>query len=552
MDLLFSSASLLGLNYEFEFIGENFNFRNRKDLSIEGEILALTNYSGVQPIWSGISGVISTQTDYKEIILNGVSFGSGKLNSISFDAGIDVRRKKYSASISIYSTGNFSNLYQSGYSGLYTGFQAQDVRNIESLDETFDFQKNNDGTFTYNRQLNFNLQSGKTSGDLVTLHTQAKSIANLIFKSDVSFPFLNSQYPALYTQSGKKIYTENYDLLNSNYSFSESFTFQDQDNFSWVYDISLNTDENGETRVTEKGRIKNVDNRGSDSSAKDAFDLYQADIFHRCEAVYTGYYGTGCTLKEVELSSEFTRDQFAGEISYSIIFTNNEKTLGNNTGVFWDKTYSCENSNGVYFVSERGTIIGFDIGVVNSGYVNAFNFYSGVVLGGISSRSSAYFSNTMSGLGLSCSKSLLLDSKSVIDSEFERKIEYSFNYSTDSRLNTGAYTFLETNISNSLSTPLYNNIAILGDNSSEYAIGVYRGNSSLGNYKFSINMIGATNYDVNTLLNSAKSNVSKELIPSAEYYLKDASYSYDFNNKKFSLDTSFDYVSFRDLNNITI
>lgn len=545
MDLLFSSASLLGLNYEFEFIGENFNFRNRKDLSIEGEVIISSGTSGVLPIWTGISGIISTQTDYKNIILNGVSFGSGRLNSINFDPGVDVRRKKYNASFSVFSTGNFSNLNQSGYSGLYTGFQAQDVKNIESLDESFDFQVNSDNTYTYNRQLNFNLQSGRTDADLTTLHTQAKSIASLIFQSDVTFPFLNSAYPSFYEANGRKIYTENYDLINSSYSFSEVFTFQNSNNYIWVYDYSLSTDENGETVVVEKGKFRGIDSTKY-AAALAAFNTNYASSYNRCSGIYDYYYGSTCYLKNAPISVEIDRDSFIGEINYSINYSTSEKYA---SGVIWDKTHSCEYSDGAYKVSEQGSVVG--LGVRTARYAAASAFFTTPVLAQMSSRIAAYYTSVQSAFG-GCSQSFLEESRSMTDSEFDGKIEYDFSYSSDSRLNAGQYTFIESNYTDSLSTPLFNNIGIIGDNSSEYAVGVYRGNSALGNYKFEVNVKTSGSLDINTLLQYSKTQVSKSSIPSAEYFLKDASYSYDFNNKKFNLDVGFNYVKNRTLNNIII
>lgn len=548
MDLLFSSASLLGLNYEFEFIGENFNFRNRKDLDIEGDVIISSGYSGVRPIWSGISGIISTQTDYKNIVLNGTSFGSGRLNSISFQPGVDVRRKKYSASFSVFSSGNFANLNQSGYSGLYTGFLAQDVRNIESLDETFDFQVNDDRTFTYNRELSFNLQSGRTSADLDTLHSKAKQIATFIFQSDVTFPFLNSEYPSFYETQGKKVYTENYDLVNSQYSFSETFTFQNSNNYIWTYDYSLNTEDGSETSVVEKGTFKGV-NLSNYAAALAAFNTNFPASYSRCSGIYNYYYGTGCVLKNIPISIEINRDNFAGSINYTVNYSTSNKYQ---SGVVWDYTNSCDNSDGTYKVSEKGSIVG--LGVRTGKYNAAHSFYLTGVAPTVGSRITGYFTGVKTILGVSCDLDLVESASSITHAEFEGKVDYSFDYSTDSRLrSSGVYGYVETNYSDDLSVPLINTVGILGDRNSEYAISVYRGNSSLGQYQYSISLVpSGDSIDINTLTLAAKDEVSTSLIPSSEYYLSDASLNYDFNNKKFNFNAKYDYVLYRTLNNVLI
>lgn len=543
MELLFSSAATLGLNYEFEFIGENFNFRNRKDLTIEGELLALDNFSGVEPIWSGVSGIISTQVEYSNILLNGISFGSGRLNSISFTPGVDVRRKPYTASFSVYSSGNISNLIQSGYSGLYSGFSANDFKNISSLSETFDFQKNQDQTYTYDRQLDLSLLSGSPSA----AQSQAKNIANFIFQSDVTFPFLNSQYPNFYEASGRKIYSENYDLIKNEYSFSESFTFQNSSNYIWTYSHSTSQEENGEITVTERGRFKGINNSNY-TAALNGFNTNFSSHYTRCNVVMSYYYPS-CSLKSTPISIEIERDTFLGEISYTVVFSTNPKYVG---GVIWDYTHTCEQNDGVCSISERGTVIG--LGARASRFSVASTYFSTYVKPYISTRIASYYSGASLFLASTCSATFKEESSSITDSEFDGKIEYSYKFTNDSRIeNANGINFSEINISNSSPVPIISIYQILGDRNSEYAVPVYRGNSSLGSFSFNVKIISSeATQNINYLVQTAKSKISQSLIPSTEYYLKDVNYRYDFNNKDFSLDATYNYVRNRTLNDIRI
>ena len=543
MQLLFSSASLLGLNYEFEFIGGNFNFRNRKDLSIEGDLLALTNFSGVEPIWSGISGVISNQKEYSNIILNGTSFGSGRLNSISFEPGLDVRRKRYSASFSVYSSGNISNMNQSGYSGLYSGFNSNNFKNVASLSESFDFERNPDRTYSYNRQLDIELQSGNST----YCQKQAKEIASFIFGADITFPFINSQYPNFYEASGRKLYSENYDLISNKYSFTELFTFQSNQDFSWTYSHSVSLSENGENTITEKGQFKGV---ATDpySSALSAFDANFPSHYSRCNAIMSYYYPS-CSLQSSPISITIDRDIFLGTISYTVVFSNSPKYLST---VIWDYSYNCERQDGYFNVIEDGSVIG--LGDRQSRHATALNFYNSTVVSGISSRMSGYYTNFKTLLNAPCTATLNEDSRSVTDSEYDGSIRYNMTYSTDSRLRSfGVASFINSSESNSMSVPIVNIYKILGDSNSEYAAPVYRGNSNLGNYKFDVNLISATStQDLNSLVSIARSQINKSRIPASEYYLKDVSYNYNYNNRAFDFSATFDYVRNRGLNDIRI
>ena len=157
-------------------------------------------------------------------------------------------------------------------------------------------------------------------------------------------------------------------------------------------------------------------------------------------------------------------------------------------------------------------------------------------------------------MGIACPTTFQEESRSITDAEFDGKIEYSFNYSNDSRLRSaGGLNFVERNISNSAPVPLLSTTAILGDMNSEYAIPVYRGNSSLGKFGFNIKLIpsGATR-DINSLVRQAKSQILPSLIPSSEYYLKDVNYNYDYNNKSFDFNAEYDYVKHRSFNDIRI
>src|SRR4051812_23654173 len=110
MAIDFSNAKLLSYNRRNDFFGEAFRYASKADLSIEGSIYALDNEEGVTPVWTGMSGFIASANDYDAIMLNGTNFGSGRVNSLIFKEGNDVRIKDYTANLTVYDTGNLFNL----------------------------------------------------------------------------------------------------------------------------------------------------------------------------------------------------------------------------------------------------------------------------------------------------------------------------------------------------------------------------------------------------------------------------------------------------------
>jgi len=284
------------------------------------------------------------------------------------------------------------------------------------------------------------------------------------------------------------------------------------------------------------------------TSALAAFDANFGSHYSRCNAIM-GYYYPTCSLQSNPISITIDRDIFLGTISYSVTFSNSQKYLST---VIWDYSHNAEKQDGFYNITEEGTVIG--LGPRDSRYAAALSFYTGTVVAGIASRISGYYTGFTTFLGVPCLTSWTEDSSSVTHSEFEGRIKYNFTYSSDSRLkSTGAASFIDNSESDSSSVPITNVFQILGDMDSEYAVPVYRGNSSLGNYKFDVNLISVTSTnDLNSLSALAKTQISKSRIPSAEYYLKDVNYNYNYNSRAFDFSANFDYVKNRPLNSITI
>src|SRR5665213_1876025 len=98
MPLTFPNVSLLGLAQDSRLFDAGFQYSANRRLTIQGDLIDLSNAFGISGIWDGPQGLLQTvanQTNYQDLYLNGYSFGSGKVESITFVAGNDVRTKQY-------------------------------------------------------------------------------------------------------------------------------------------------------------------------------------------------------------------------------------------------------------------------------------------------------------------------------------------------------------------------------------------------------------------------------------------------------------------------
>ena len=117
MALDLSNVSLLGYNVQNQFLGDNtINHRKIITLDIQGYIddgKKEGNTGGVVETFRKINQQIAGAQDYWEndIIINGVSFGRGRIISLSFDSDIGtttdmIRYATYTATIETYKVGD--------------------------------------------------------------------------------------------------------------------------------------------------------------------------------------------------------------------------------------------------------------------------------------------------------------------------------------------------------------------------------------------------------------------------------------------------------------
>jgi hypothetical protein len=537
MQIIFDSASVASFNHKLDYLGENFNYRNTQQISLRGQLLE-NAFSGVSGIWSDMSGAINDATDFSEILINGISFGSGVLRSLNFAPGNDVRKKEYSAQVEVFSTGNFYNLTGNYYSGL-GGLGAFRLDLVESLREDFTFVKKENETYEYDRSL-----SMKVLGDSGV--QTAKSIASLIYGQSFLMPFVNAFYPNFYLESGRKYRREVYNLEQGEFLFDENFKFQSENPYIWTYVHALSFAEK-ETSVSEDGVFRLVDTSDSDE-LNSLFFSGLSGAYGRCNEVYGVYATTGCNLINSPASQRISKNNFIGEVTYSIAYSDNSSNL---TGCIWENTINMEKTqNGAYVVSENGFVRGQGTRTYNPNdqYLRALSCYSGIQ-SGVFGRLSGVFFNT--GLFDNCQSGLYLAESSFSESEYDGFIEYTFGYSSNENFNTsGNIDYKEALVSINEPIALFSVHGILNDK--QIVSPVYGGNSSLGTYSNSINLIGSGDeFSLTNFTNVATGLISR---PSGTdgMFLSELEYTFSPAQKRFSMRADYNYVDYRSLLNILV
>lgn len=352
----FQNADLLSLSSSNIFLGDGiFRMGRVANLTIEGNVLDLTNAQGISGIFSGVQNLIDSSDDFQPIILNSIDFGSGKVNSWSFDAGTWVRSTRYSCQIQIFNSGNLYNMTGAYYSGLQSLFDnpATCTPLIRDLTETFDFQVTRENEYSYDHQVSLSLYSGIGSNPIQL----AINIASGLIYSSPPFGFINSQWSGFYNATGKRYYTENYNLITNTINVGQRFKIIQN---SGCYGIKLihncQTNEDGITNVIENAQIQGLC-APIYNSAVSGLQIELPRAFSRCSGVYDAYKPfSGYDLIADPISKNQTLNSFDGTINYSIEYTTNPFYF---TGYYWEYTQSAQQNATIINVSEEGLVRGY-------------------------------------------------------------------------------------------------------------------------------------------------------------------------------------------------
>lgn len=519
MPINFSNATLLSSSFKNEFFGEVFRYRAGRELSIKGLVTSLTNTNGVSGILTGIAALESGANNWDKIVINGYDFGSGVIDSFTFDEGRDVQYKTYTVNIRTSQSGDYSSLTQnSAYSGL--SFENFDLVRNFSESTTLD---NNLQREIYNQSIKFSIEAPYTLDSVLI----AKKIASGFFNNNYLTGVLGSKYK---TGVYRKFYTESYDDVNNNFEFSNNFEISTGSNgvYSLYRSHVLNYDSAGVSKITEKADyLAHTDTPFITVSQQANTDITQS--YSRCSGFFNAYKQNGeAVLIATPTERSITTNPYKGSLSYSINYTNSASLISNG---FWDYSIDIDQSQGgVFNAEEKGEILGIGH-VIDQKYNNALSVWASVQPN-ISGRvSNAAYYNSFPKSGHS---TLRLASDSIILNQVEGRISYSQKYSDQTSI------LSSTNIRKA-------NMTVTKDNNRKLATSFFipgkkeilqvQPNLLPNILKYSVKMNGRSDVDINTYLTAAKSYLP--VIGTDESrFISECDYSYNPYERNFVLNTT--------------
>lgn len=389
--LNFQNADLLSLSSQNTFLGDGiFRIGRMVDLTIEGNLLTLSNQSGVSGIMSGVEQFLQDSIDWQPVILNGIDFGSGRVIGWEFDAGTWVRSTRYTCNIQVYESGDIFNMTGSYYSGLQDLFNnpATQTPLIRDLQESFDFEINRQNEYSYNYQVSLGLYSGVGSNPIQL----AQNIASGLLFSSPPFGFINNQWSGFYqnSASGKTYFTENYNTITNQISVGKTFKILNRSGcYSILLKHSCQTNEDGITQVQENADILGFC-QPIYNSALSGLQEELPKSYGRCSGMYEFYAPvSGYPLISEPISKNTTLNSFDGRINYTITYTTNPFYF--NSGYYWEYTQSiAEDPATIINVSENGLVRGYGKLNTPEKFNRAVSGYN-VVLGGVLPRASGFY-----------------------------------------------------------------------------------------------------------------------------------------------------------------
>jgi len=155
----FNNVEILGVSFENGKVGTDLIFRKKKNINISGNLLSLSNTSGVKQILKETNDLIEVENSLnsqdgsishglQEIFINDVSFGEGLIISYSV-RGSHIQDASYVAQIEFNESADITKLKlsQNSVSDLSfsdSSISEEDFKYLKSISESFDFKQNGD------------------------------------------------------------------------------------------------------------------------------------------------------------------------------------------------------------------------------------------------------------------------------------------------------------------------------------------------------------------------------------------------------------------------
>ena len=526
MDL--SNASLLSFQKTNEFLNSNFRFGSRVSYEIEGNFIDLQNDIGVSGLISASEFFRTGLQDYQPIILNGTDFGKGRVQSFSTNDRGSLQYSTYNLSIDGFQSGNLSNLsgkYYSGLSPLVTGNTLLEAPHLlEDFSEDFAIDRNGD-SFSYTHNLNIKYASG--DGVIITPIQRAKGLATVIFEN-VEPPFeLLDSFPGenFFTGALDEKFNESYDLVNNSVTLSRNFVMDPSgfEKYSVKRSQNFTKSANGEISVSENGSIK----AKSFSVEVDLSEAIKSELdssYERCSEIYQAY-GYSSILPSGAISTSQSIDNFIGEASYDIAFTDSDSN--NNENYVLNLSHSINRSSDIIQISEQGSIVGRGDSDAEK-MQNSVDAYNVEKLN-IFNRSNAFYQDRGG------NKTLNLEKTSFTKNTQSNSINYNYSFSYDTSLVNWRRVDVIVSYQDSINRS--NKFSSLGVE--EFVQKIDTTTQGSRNLRISINGNESDTLDI--LLTEAKSIANNHVEIFNDTYIDNATYNFDLDEKILQLSVRYNF-----------
>jgi hypothetical protein len=503
----FSNATILTLSRKSEFLGYSTRYKCTVDMDIEGMLLDLTNTDGVQGIMSQLLSLQNSADNWTDININGVSFGSGIINSVNFSEGNDVRTKKYNISVTVPQASAYDS-YGKSYMQYVNGFS-------ESSSYTRDGKKEN-----YNQSVSFEL-IGPYSLDAVAA---AKTMATEFFNNNDLVNTVGTRYSN--SSVFKKFYDESYDQINNKFTFERHYEVStDSSNLYSLYrSHTLSFDESGVGKVKEHAEFISHSSVGF----KTINNIYTgiiglAGAFDRSNSIWSQYFSGSSGYTELvnqPITKSISIMKSELKITYDVEYTNANRLKI--AGYYWTHQSEVEQmQGGDYQATASGEIVGFGH-IMQGKYEKALAGWNSIKTT-VDSDVTTYYPNTES-------KPLQLINTSLTFQQIDGKIGYSRKYSNSDSVRSSQMIRKETiEISKNFDRNLTTYFSIINNKE----IAQKQKNKLPNSISYSIKLSGRADVGLSTYLSRAK-----QLITNTADYISDINYSYNPADRLFSLSCS--------------
>ncbi len=581
-ELTFDNASVLSYNVQNNFLGDSaFNINRTKEIGIEGYLDSrATNldHKGVRETISEISTMISNGHDYHfdNLVINGITYGKGRVTNLSFDSAPEVtanqvRISKYSATIQIYEKGDLSDLGGTYYEGVKTSIEKTDYEFIENLSENFNFNTNDDNTYSYEHTVSLGFISGKDGFDP---RSSAQQLARDIFKNTPDVGLVDNEYSGFLNQSGRRTYSESYDLINLNYSFTEHFTRASSEsgkNHVSKFSHTLAHDEQGNVTVRETAEIKGMEEHPVSGYIYNAIEGMNDELdnsYARCNKVFSGFASFGDIMgtsfhllnpRSISIGKQY--DSGAGIVNYDVTYTNNQNLSGSFINEY-TMSSTLDNDKNIE-VTENGNI---HIYGGKSGEFEGFSQYNSLQAD-IDNRVSNFYTEVQTRLGLSGGTRSIKPRSSQVDyPRYGGQMGYSKTFTDDNRIiPTGSVadlgiTSVDISTSLSASTEMHEE-KMVPNRGDEGQLLHLPGQTNVGSYSIKVTAVKKRNCDDHALLSpplledEIEVLITNYVLPEfyklpriitqklKEYWINNLNYSYDASNNQITLNADAKYTT---------